>query len=143
MNLRAFRKDWRELLAASSATIEAHLAAFRKENPSLVEAAHHRRGVNQAFFEWQRAGGWDRIREDPSVQVLERWMNTVTDIYLQHIGLPGEELRGRNRSLHVWATANYHCIGHLAHTHPDHLVSGVVYAQVPPNAGPIQFQDPR
>ena len=47
------------------------------------------------------------------------------------------------QAIHAWATVHRGGMHHLSHTHPDHMVSGVYYVSVPPQAGGIIFSDPR
>ena len=48
-----------------------------------------------------------------------------------------------SQAIHAWATVHRGGIHHMSHTHPDHMVSGVYYVAVPPQAGGIIFSDPR
>ena len=43
----------------------------------------------------------------------------------------------------VWAAAHEGCSLHTPHVHQESAVSGVFYVSVPPQSGPISFDDPR
>ena len=45
--------------------------------------------------------------------------------------------------MQAWATVHEAGVSHLAHCHPDSVVSGVYYVKVPQGAGSIVFDDPR
>eukprot|EP00039_Didymoeca_costata_P001054 m.49282 g.49282 ORF g.49282 m.49282 type:complete len:311 (+) comp10607_c1_seq1:244-1176(+) len=101
-------------------------------------------GINQKYFEWQTNSGWKTyFASDPAVQALERIFEEAVDVFLLNIGLAKEEIQSRKKGLHAWATVNHEGISHLSHTHPDHMISGVYYVNVPPDSGPLIFSDPR
>jgi uncharacterized protein (TIGR02466 family) len=117
---------------------------MKQENAdSLSDTDFEANGVNQVFFEWQTQGGWNLIKQDKDVQYLIKFFHFATDTYLANIGKTREEVVNRKKDIHAWATVNQGCIGHLQHTHPNHLVSGVFYVSMPKRAGPILFRDPR
>lgn len=119
-------------------------AALREANPGLSLNGHDAHGLNQAFFEWQRRGGWDtRFAPSQEVKELLKFFTFAGDVFLQAIRVPQAQLAARSRQTQGWATMHYGGIGHLAHTHPDNLLSGVYYVQLPVDCGPIIFRDPR
>eukprot|EP00730_Choanoeca_flexa_P014332 TRINITY_DN6230_c0_g1_i1.p1 TRINITY_DN6230_c0_g1~~TRINITY_DN6230_c0_g1_i1.p1 ORF type:complete len:283 (+),score=35.94 TRINITY_DN6230_c0_g1_i1:35-883(+) len=143
VNLKSFHKDANGILNRVAGIVEQHFDELATRNPSLNKQSWQRQSINQMFFEWQTKGGWAALRRSEDVQLLEGWMNYVTDIFLAQIGQSEDQVKARNRSLHAWATVHEDCTSHLLHTHPNHQVSGVVYIAMPEDAGPIQFYDPR
>lgn len=111
--------------------------------------------------------------KEREIAELTRFMHYATDIYLQvgfpklhratpasrswsrvlypnhaflppqTIGMDEEQISQRSHTLHAWATVTSNGSYHLSHTHPASLVSGVYYVDVPADAGPILFRDPR
>eukprot|EP00045_Choanoeca_perplexa_P003117 m.28726 g.28726 ORF g.28726 m.28726 type:complete len:259 (+) comp11874_c0_seq1:157-933(+) len=143
VNLKAFHKDSTSILKRVSSAVLRHYGELASANPSLNKLAWQRHSLNQMFFEWQTEQGWNALKTSKDVQFLENWMNFVVDIYLEQIGQSEATIKARNRTLHPWATVHKDCEAHLLHTHPNHQISGVVYVQMPKDAGPIQFYDPR
>lgn len=46
--------------------------------------------------------------------------------------------------IEIWATMHFSGISHLTHTHPNSLVSGVYYVEIPKdNYGMLLLEDPR
>eukprot|EP00051_Salpingoeca_urceolata_P018759 m.266296 g.266296 ORF g.266296 m.266296 type:complete len:280 (+) comp19274_c0_seq5:196-1035(+) len=130
------------LHAELSSEVMKHYNGILQRNQLSLDASSH--GVNQVFFEWQLRGGWEQFfaqRQD--VKQLLKFFHWATDLYLGALGQSDDDIAGRSRSVHAWATVNKDCIGHSVHTHPDNMVSGVYYLQVPEDAGPIVFEDPR
>ncbi|EGD78706.1 hypothetical protein PTSG_01685 [Salpingoeca rosetta] len=125
------------VLANFNSFVEAH-------GDELVNNSWEHNGVNDAFFTWQREGGWERrFKDHPIIQRLQRLFHLVTDTYLHAIGVSQETVEQRDRELQAWATVHRGCMGHPQHTHPNNMVSGVFYVAVPEDAGPIVFSDPR
>ena len=101
-------------------------------------------GVNQKFFEWQHSGAWQKkFAVLPEMKLLLNFFHFGTDIFLRTIGHTEEEIKNRQRDIHVWVNVHLDGVFHMEHTHPENLVSGVFYIHMPKNAGAIVFADPR
>eukprot|EP00047_Mylnosiga_fluctuans_P006079 m.244697 g.244697 ORF g.244697 m.244697 type:complete len:301 (-) comp14500_c0_seq1:100-1002(-) len=100
-------------------------------------------GINQIFFEWQRDGGWARhFADQPDMAQLGSFVRFAARTVLEAVGYSGS-LQLDAVKMQGWATVHYDCISHLAHTHPNNVLSAVYYVQVPTDAGPLIFFDPR
>lgn len=113
-----------------------HNVALSKDGAAITDA-------NQAFFDWQRKGGWRNFETVPEFRMLEQFFQAATDKFLKAAGVPEAEIRQRSRQVQAWATVHEGGVSHLAHCHPNSVVSGVYYVKMPEGSGSIIFDDPR
>jgi uncharacterized protein (TIGR02466 family) len=145
VNIASVRGDSAGLNRNLSALVLEQFLKFEKAGKKKVSNTGWKpNGVNQLFFEWQTNGGWkSRFEHEPVVAELTQFLQLGTDTFLRTIGQSEHEVKARGRAIHAWATVHRGGIHHMSHTHPDHMVSGVYYVAVPPQAGGIIFSDPR
>lgn len=141
-NYAAFHKgSLQHVHARLSAEILRHFRALAAAHPETSVSGYRANGINQAFFEWQRDGGWARhFAPLPDIKQLTSFLRFAASALMQSIG--NEEPLSTD-TLYAWATVHYDCISHLPHTHPENALSAVYYVSVPDDAGPIIFSDPR
>ena len=93
----------------------------------------------------QVEGGWKQIEKNRAIKQLVQYFIQSSHKWLYTIGredLVPMVYHGMN--MEIWATVHYNGISHLTHTHPNSLVSGVYYVQVPEdNYGLLLLEDPR
>eukprot|EP00035_Acanthoeca_spectabilis_P003588 m.94230 g.94230 ORF g.94230 m.94230 type:complete len:309 (-) comp12220_c0_seq1:2131-3057(-) len=141
VNLQSVYPKAPQLNKLLATTILKKFANFSGD-PRLASNGWQPNGANQRFFEWQTAGGWADICSKDCTTLVD-FMHLSTDNYLLNFGLDGGTVSARNRTAHLWATVHREGMHHMRHSHPDNLVSGVYYVQLPADAGPIVLEDPR
>eukprot|EP00732_Lithocolla_globosa_P005329 Lithocolla_globosa_v1_NODE_5453_length_1237_cov_5.626058.p1 type:complete len:258 gc:universal NODE_5453_length_1237_cov_5.626058:971-198(-) len=129
-----------------SSTILTEYNNFRDHNQKEKQVFSHDgtagNDLNQAFFEWQKRGGWKKMMIQKEFKQLESFLQDSVDTFLKSIGLENE-ITERSREFHPWATVHERGSSHLGHTHRDCLISGVYYVKMPDFSGNILFDDPR
>jgi len=83
------------------------------------------------------------LAQSTEYQNLLYILQAYIDQYLSSIGKSKEYVEKRSKDLFVWASISSHGLHHLPHTHPDSMLSGVFYSQVPPLSGSLIWDDPR
>jgi len=107
-----------------------------------IGGGHLSTGPNQGFYDWQMAGGWDILANHTTMQLLNEYLNSAADAYLQALSL-SHLIPDRTKTIQAWATVHSKCVSHLPHCHPGALISGTYYVKIPKGAGKIIFDDPR
>lgn len=59
-----------------------------RRNEGLEKDGASIRDANQAFFDWQRKGGWKNFETRQEFKMLESFFQVATDKYLKQIGVP-------------------------------------------------------
>ncbi len=108
----------------------AHVLALEAQDPAGLQR------TNQ--------GGWHSataLLQDPALAALFQWIAACCQGAVQEWGW---DLSQATPSFNnAWAMVNRQGHSTRAHLHPNSLLSGVVYLQVPPGSGAIAFLDPR
>eukprot|EP01119_Soliformovum_irregulare_P018720 TRINITY_DN5794_c1_g2_i2.p1 TRINITY_DN5794_c1_g2~~TRINITY_DN5794_c1_g2_i2.p1 ORF type:complete len:337 (+),score=75.32 TRINITY_DN5794_c1_g2_i2:109-1011(+) len=142
VNLASIFVDVPSFNAKLAAAIITEYRTLQEKNPQLTKSADLK-GANQAFYDWQMAGGWGSFENLPEMKRLTDIFQHSTDTFLRSIGLDENFIKRRDRTMVSWATVHESCISHPPHSHPHEIVSGVYYVKMPASAGPITFEDPR
>jgi len=119
----------------------------------LDELAHSIRSLaedDQAGRAWSREHRYsgytsyaslnDLPKRDPSVASLVKHLNRHASAFLRESGL---ELSRKPRLDSLWVNLLKSGGHHSGHIHPNSLISGTFYVEVPGGSGSIRFEDPR
>jgi uncharacterized protein (TIGR02466 family) len=119
----------------------------------LEELAHAIRSLaadDQAGRAWSRAHRYagytsyaslnDLPKRDPSVAALAKILHRHAASFAEESGL---ELSRKPRLDSLWVNLLKAGGHHSGHIHPNSLISGTFYIEVPADAGAIRFEDPR
>jgi uncharacterized protein (TIGR02466 family) len=110
--------------------LAAHVLALEDQDPAGLQR------TNQ--------GGWHSstaLLEDPVFSDLFHWIAACCQGAVQDWGWDLNQATPTFNN--AWAMVNRWGHGTRAHLHPNSLLSGVVYLQVPEGSGAIAFLDPR
>ncbi|HKP78777.1 MAG TPA: TIGR02466 family protein [Phenylobacterium sp.] len=133
---------------------EATLAtnrSFEDFNREILEACRALEAEDQAGRAWSRAHGYGGYTSYGSLDDLPRRMSVFADLKTQldrHAKAFAEALRldlggGRLRLDSLWVNILKPGAAHSGHIHPHSVISGTVYAAVPPGASALKLEDPR
>ena len=119
----------------------------------LDELAHSIRSLaedDQAGRAWSREHRYsgytsyasldDLPKRDPSVAELVKHLNRHASAFVRESGL---EPSRKPRLDSLWVNLLKASGHHSGHIHPNSLISGTFYVEVPAGSGPIRFEDPR
>ena len=82
----------------------------------------------------------DLTRRDPTIGELARLLNRHADAFATECGLA---LQRKPRLDSLWVNLLKSGGQHSGHIHPNSLISGTFYVEVPNGSGAIRFEDPR
>ena len=133
---------------------EATLAtnrSFEDFNREILEACRALEVEDQAGRAWSRAHSYGGYTSYGSLDDLPRRMSVFADLKTQldrHAKAFAEALRldlggGRLRLDSLWVNILKPGAAHSGHIHPHSVISGTVYAAVPPGASALKLEDPR
>jgi len=115
----------------------------KASTPAFEYDAADANNANQLFYDWQNSGGWTFLLESTEFKQVAQVLQLAADVFLQVIGQPEDAIKNRSKEIGAWATVHHHCQAHLAHTHPDNMLSAVYYVRMPSVAGKLVLEDPR
>lgn len=81
----------------------------------------------------------DLIHEQPEWSSLATWIKEQANQFLDALAIIRKDCRIKS----MWVNAQYQQSNHLAHIHPNGIISGILYLQVPQNSQCIRYYDPR
>ena len=129
--------------------LEAEIA----DNELLGDLAHSIRSLareDKAGRNWSKANGYagytsyaslnDLPKRDPGFARLGKILTGRAAAFATECGF-AKSLRPRLDSL--WVNLMKGGGHHSAHIHPNSIISGTFYVEVPPGSGAIRFEDPR
>lgn len=87
-------------------------------------------------------GSWDQLhRLSSNIAALEAKISTHVTNYSKSLGYVLNRQKLKVNS--IWLNIMPPGAQHTAHIHPNSVISGTYYVQVPPGASSIKFEDPR
>jgi uncharacterized protein (TIGR02466 family) len=105
---------------------------------------------DEAGRKWSRDHGYrgytsyaslnDLPRRDPAFSDLAKLLNRHSIEFARDAGF---ELKGKPRLDSLWVNLLKSGGHHGAHIHPQSMISGTLYVEVPAGSGAIRFEDPR
>lgn len=114
------------------------------EPAAIAEEVLRIRGQDPTGIQITNQGGWHsrtNLLEHAPLAPLFQWMAAQCQQALGELGW--DFALARPRFNNAWAMVNGNGHSVRAHLHPNSLISGVVYLQMPERSGNIAFLDPR
>lgn len=94
---------------------------------------------------WSKYSFHDIISTDDNLHMNEKFCGLVK-VLDEYIHVVMNRLNIKNDGYHflgLWANTHRRCTIHPSHQHPNSLLSGVLYVNVPEKSGDLYFDDPR
>jgi uncharacterized protein (TIGR02466 family) len=94
---------------------------------------------------WNKYSQHDIISTEDNLHMDSRFSELVS-LLNSYVHVVMNRLNIENNGYHLlglWANIHRRCTTHHSHQHPNSLLSGVLYVNVPKNSGALYFEDPR